>query len=407
MKKLFKIVMLTIFSLMIFALDMSYANANIEPIPENFFGMHVQHLSSSGWPSIKFKSIRLWDSGVRWDIIEKENNVFDFKTLDAYVRAAVEHNVDVLYTLGMTPTWASSRPNELSVYGKLGISAEPADIELWKRYIRKIVERYKGKIKYYEVWNEPAAKGFFSGDILTLIKMTQEAHAIIKSVNPTAKIVCPPSTAEKNGAAWLDEFLRLGGGDYVDIIGYHFYVPGKPELMVKVIRHIKNIMKKHNIVKPIWNTETGWSRKVIIPNGASAAYVARSYIINWSEGVERFFWYSWDNNNWVGINMIDNNGNPTDSALAYDKLQKWLVGSRLLTCTSSQNLTWECEIVNKDNSLAKILWTEEGTSIYRFNENISVAYIETLEGKYRKVDNNQFVLDGSPVYVKYSILAKK
>ncbi|QSV44856.1 glycosyl hydrolase [Geobacter benzoatilyticus] len=401
MKKFYEIV-ICIFIVLI--VGMSNAKTNVEYIPEEFFGMHVQHLDSSGWPLVKFKSLRLWDSGVRWDNIEVEDNEFNFKMLDFYIKSAIDHNVDVLYTMGMTPTWASGRPNEPSVYGKSGIAAEPVNIELWKRYVRKIVERYRGRIKYYEIWNEPAEKGFFSGDIITLVKMTKEAHAIIKSVDPAARIVCPPSTAKKNGIAWLDEFLRLGGGDYIDIVGYHLYVPGKPELMVKVIRHVKNIMGKHNVVKPIWNTETGWSRNVAIPPGSDAAYVARSYIINWSEGVERFFWYSWDNTNWVSINMINNYGGLTDSAIAYGTIQKWLVGTRMLSCTSSKNQTWECVLLNKDNSLAKILWTEEGQTEYLFNDNIRIDYIENLNGKHLKFNNNRFVLDCSPVYVKYSLV---
>ena len=59
---------------------------------------------------------------------------------------------------------------------------------------------------------------------------------------PTVEIVSPSHPLGK-GTAWLNEFLTKGGGQYVDVIGYHFYVQqGTPEAMVPIIQQVKAVM---------------------------------------------------------------------------------------------------------------------------------------------------------------------
>ncbi len=377
----------------------SVANAQI--IPKEYFGMHIQKFDSIPWPSITFKSLRLWDGRTRWDNIELSDNKFNFSKLDLAIDLATKNNVEVLYTLGLTPRWASSRPNEQSVLNKLGIASEPANMEHWKRYVRKVAQRYKGKIKYYEVWNEPASKGFYTGDIPTLVNMTKYAYEIIKEVDPDAKIVSPPSTAASNGSEWLDNFLKLGGGNYVDIIGYHFYVPGKPELTPKVIKHVKKILAKHKIHKPIWNTESGWSNASNVDISLQGPYVARSYIINWSEGVERYYWYAWDERSWVGIFMTEkDNITPTKAAKAYETVQKWLVGSLLKSCTQDMFDNWICSLTNKTNRNVWLIWNPDKKVSFSIPSTWNVNHFDTLENITMSIpSNNTIDIGPSPIYL--------
>jgi len=78
-------------------------------------------------------------------------------------------------------------------------------------------------------------------------------------LTPQALIVSPSATQEK-GTEWLTEFLSKGGGNFVDVIGYHFYVaPQAPEATVPLVLKVKRILAEHGAAgKPIWNTESGW-----------------------------------------------------------------------------------------------------------------------------------------------------
>jgi hypothetical protein len=55
--------------------------------------------------------------------------------LDKIVKLASDNSVNLIYTFGQTPSWASSRPFEVSNYG-LGRAAEPSDANDWDAYVQ-------------------------------------------------------------------------------------------------------------------------------------------------------------------------------------------------------------------------------------------------------------------------------
>ena len=62
------------------------------------------------WPSVPFGAWRLWDAYVGWPQLEPKQGTWNFSTLDKYVALAEAHNVEILLPLGLTPEWASARP---------------------------------------------------------------------------------------------------------------------------------------------------------------------------------------------------------------------------------------------------------------------------------------------------------
>jgi endo-1,4-beta-mannosidase len=202
----------------------------LQPIPPSYFGMHIQHTVISveaapltPWPSVTVPEWRLWDARVTWPEIEPQKGKWRFATLDKSVAIAREHNAKVVLTLGFTPHWASARPQEFVGYNP-GWAAEPADFKDWRVFVRTVATRYKGRIHIYEIWNEPnLTKIYWTGSTEQMIALGREADQIIKSIDPSAILVSPSATSD-DGLKWLSEFLSKGGRQYVDVIGYHFYV---------------------------------------------------------------------------------------------------------------------------------------------------------------------------------------
>src|SRR5258708_39769235 len=113
-------------------------NPTGNPIPPIFFGMHIHHMLTGAaqptpWPAIPFGSWRLWDAYVVWPALEPEKGKWNFSTLDKYVAMAEEHHVEILLTLGLTPPWASTRPEEKSGYSP-GNAAEPKNMSDWQDF---------------------------------------------------------------------------------------------------------------------------------------------------------------------------------------------------------------------------------------------------------------------------------
>jgi len=229
-------------------------------IPNTYFGLHIHHLdwpTPTPWPSMPVPAWRLWDAGVCWPDLQPNRGQWQFDRLDRFVTLAEKHRTSILLPLGGSPTWASARPQLPSPY-QAGFTAEPANIEDWRTYVRTVASRYKGRIGAYEIWNEPNLKDFWSGTTEQMVILTKEASQIIHAVDPNAMVVSPSATADF-GIPWLVEFLKKGGGQFVDVIGYHFYVAKLPEELVPLIQRVQQVVTENGLTeKPLWNTESGW-----------------------------------------------------------------------------------------------------------------------------------------------------
>jgi hypothetical protein len=379
----FGMVFALIAQLIAFGSDSVQLVPRTQPIPASLFGMHIHRIGSgTPWPVVPMAGWRLWDAHVTWLDLEPRKGQWRFDTLDKYLSAAEGHHAEVLLVLGLSPRWASARPDEQSVYGP-GAAAEPNDLEDWRAYVTAVVNHCGARVRAYEIWNEPNLKPFWSGSTDRLVILTREASQIIRSINPEAIIVSPSATAGY-GTKWLAEFLSKGGGQYVDVIGYHFYVnPEPPEAMLPIIQQIRQIMTANGAdTKPLWDTEIGWSKpKPFLSEELAAAYLARSYILNWAAGVQRLYWYAWDNHTWVALQTVeDDNQTLKPAGQAYGVIQKWLIGSRMDWCNQDTDHTWKCQL-NRNGSPQWIIWNPDETKPFAIPTSWHVNYITALLGQ--------------------------
>ncbi len=103
-------------------------------------------------------------------------------------------------------------------------------------------------------------------------------------------------------------------------------------------------MAKHGLFdKPIWDSEGSWGDpNVLRDREAQAASVARSYLLHWSNGVGRFYWYIWDDSGtdpggmgWGSLSHPATH-TPLPATTAYKQVYNWMVGATMTTpCTAS------------------------------------------------------------------------
>lgn len=349
------------------------------PVPREFFGMHIHEpLAKTPWPEAPFGSYRLWDTHTRWADIQPTRDSWNFAQLDKYVEVAGQHHVNLLLTMGMTPQWASSRPLEHDAQQETGLAAPPKDPELWRSYVRQLARRYKGKIQAYELWNEPNDSRYFSGTPEELVQLASIAYREIKVADPSALIVCP-SPAPSGGIKWLNRYLAAGGAKYCDIVGYHFYST-KPEDIVHNAKAVQEVAERFGI-RAVWNTELGWATP-LSPSVDPSAYVSRSFILAWASGLQRSYWYAWDNYSWVGLQLSDKNSRRmNDAGRAYATTESWLEGSTMQSCEATSTRLWTCKLSTRDGSEATIAWTEDSTVIVNLCPGVCTVY--SLDGQSR------------------------
>ncbi|NUQ19496.1 MAG: hypothetical protein HOQ09_00900 [Gemmatimonadaceae bacterium] len=342
-----------------------------------------------------------------WTDLEPARGEWDFARLDSCIELAQRHNVRVLLTLGLTPRWASTRPDEKSNYG-LGNQAPPADTLDWSRYVDTLVKRYRGRIEAYEIWNEPNLRGFYSGTPRELARLASIAYAVIKRVDPHALVVTPSATGLPGGAQWLREYLAEGAGAHADVVGFHFYVtPGDPEAMVPAIATIRETMAMMGLADlPLWNTESGWLMQNadvrVEPSGAtgtfgsrvldfdtSAAFVARALVLGRCGGLSRFYWYAWDNRR-MGLTDADGR-TEKKAATSYAVMRRWLLGARVQKCERREDGVWMVRLRNASGSLSTISWSTGHESRFDLPPGARLRSSENALGARRSYSSSSHV----------------
>lgn len=371
----------------------SMANGHAAVVPPEYFGLHI-HGADSGtaWPNAGFGSWRLWDTRVQWTHLQTTRWSWNFAKLDRYVELAEANKVSLLLPLGLSPRWASARPNEQSAYGE-GRAAEPASMEDWRVYVRTVAQRYKGRINAYEIWNEPNDKAFFSGDTAKLVELTCEAYQTLKAVDSAIVVVSPAHTGEKN-VGKLEAFLASGGSKCIDVVAYHLYVTlSPPEAIPPLVKKIRQAMKRQGVERlPLWNTEIGWFIRnsdgtpegrvpdywLRVDGEQSAAFVARSYLLGSAFGVERFYWYAWDNKTLGLVEPSAKTLKPGGVALGV--VARWMTGSSSPTCTET-NRMWLCTLSTTPDERRVVVWSPDSSRRYTAPSGWRIKLIERADGR--------------------------
>src|SRR5205085_2744278 len=89
-----------------------------------------------GWARVDFN----------WPMIEPAKDSYDWALTDGVVDSAQSRSVGVLATLAYTPGWAN---------GDAGANVPPDDLDDWRAFVTACVTRYKGKVRFWSIWNEP------------------------------------------------------------------------------------------------------------------------------------------------------------------------------------------------------------------------------------------------------------
>lgn len=315
-----------------------------QPIPADFFGVHLMRLGQhANWPAYGPGMVRLWDTRTTWKDLKPEPGPWDFgnpagRRLDLYVNHVrrMSPSTGLLYVLGQTPRWASSDPEAPNPYGK-GHSAPPKDLDDWRDYVRTLARRYAGRIRDWELWNEPDYAMFYRGSPEQMVEMARIAREELKAADPQNRLVSPGLT-QSQGLQWLHRFLAAGGGRHVDAIAFHWYYNLQPEGLVAPIGNVRQVMRQHGVGdKPLWNTEGApicdpkMRDCAAPPSEAEQRGVnARALLIMWASGVSRFDYYFWEGRAPGEAQLERDFRTPTLAGRSYAEAVRWLRGARLL-----------------------------------------------------------------------------
>ncbi len=194
---------------------------------------------------------------------------------DRIVNLAQRFGIEVLARLDRAPPWATPGFNPQD---NPSIQMPPADVTDFADFAAAVAARYRGKVKYFQIWNEPNLFGEWGGrppDPAAYLDMLREVGAAVRGANPDAVIVLAGlaptiETGPDNlsDLLFLERLYQLGAKGAFDVassMSYGLFTgPRDPRIeapRTNFPRAVlwREIMEAHGDAgTPIWASEYGW-----------------------------------------------------------------------------------------------------------------------------------------------------
>ncbi len=303
---------------------------------EDGFGINSDLPREPYLPWDRFWWTRMFDAGVKWirigqyensseptswDWVEQKRGVLAIPPgLDDYVDSLVDNGVKVqvqllygnpMYTspAGKLPDVTTPQPgsfhnDDRSIYSIFWPPKTPEQIEAFVRYVKFMIQHFRGRIRYWALWNEQDI-GYWNpyGNPEEYGRLLKAFVPAVHEADPDARVIyggqADPSRDFTKRA--LDTCQCASG---IDVYAYHTY-PGygqnmNPETMDYGAYGPESASKLRDFVKnypgirrdiEFWDDEfnsiPAWKGS---DESVQAKYVPRGMIYNWAAGVKTFVW---------------------------------------------------------------------------------------------------------------------
>jgi hypothetical protein len=237
---------------------------NSSEIASSPFGIQAGTLEDSLVAKAAKIGVKWTRLGASWPSIEKEKGVYSWEETDQAYSTALKNGITPFITIGdgnklYSKLSGYDDPALAEIYG---LSPEPpikdpVAMDAFLKFVKETVERYKGQIKYWEVWNEPNHRNYWGSDPngKEYGKLLLETAKLIKQIDPDCKVI--GGAMAGIDPKFTDDFLSTGSDKYIDIISYHNY-GAVPEERVYLAIELWDVMNKYKPSLELWQGECGY-----------------------------------------------------------------------------------------------------------------------------------------------------
>jgi polysaccharide biosynthesis protein PslG len=217
----------------------------------------------------------------------KVDTVDAWAKYDNIVHLAEKYHIQIQARLDSPPKWAHANPD-------IGDFAPPDDVQDFVNFAVAVASRYKGRIHYYQIWNEPNANGEWGNQPVNPEAYTDllcRTYKALKGVDPDITVISAPlsptvslTSDNLNDFIYLQRMYDAGAKDCFDVMaaqGYGFYSgPTDQRLSPMTLtfeRHIyiRDIMVANGDAnKSIWLSEAAWNPQPEDPSIVTSQYGA-------------------------------------------------------------------------------------------------------------------------------------
>jgi hypothetical protein len=262
------------------------ANAGLNPFGANTFLQEevepekrertVQMIADAGFHWIRqefpWEDIEIHGKG---DFQDRRNEPYrsSWEKYDQIVDLADEYGLEVIARLSNPPAWSRAQGNEVGPF------APPDSLEDYGDFVQAVVRRYEGRIRYYQIWNEPNIYPEWGEQPVSPEEYTEllkVGYTRVKQACPECVVISgalaqtiPLGPSDLNDFIFLQRMYDAGAGDYFDVLamqGYGLWSgPTDRRMRARVLNFSRPLYLREIMVnngddgKPIWLTEMNWN----------------------------------------------------------------------------------------------------------------------------------------------------
>ena len=279
---------------------------------------------------------RMFDAGVKWirigqyenssdltswDYVEQKRGVLAINPLlDEYVDSLRDNGIQIqvqlmygnpMYTSpsgklpdSIEPKAGSFHNDDRSLYSIFWAPRTPAQIEAFTRYVRFMVDHFKGKIHYWALWNEEDI-GYWNpwGNPEEYGHLLKAMAKAVHETDPDAKVIYGGQ------ADPIRDFAKraldaCGCAADIDVFAYHTYPgygqnfnpesedygaygPESPAKLRDLVHNYPGIRSDIQFWDDEFNSIASWEGS---DESVQAKYIPRMLVYNWAAGVKTFVW---------------------------------------------------------------------------------------------------------------------
>ncbi len=343
---------------------------------------------------------------MNWRTIErnaKTPGVYNWSKMDAYLADAAAHGFQVVVTVTGNPAWTAP-----TTCGPL----YPSQMSSLTRFLTAAVSRYSAPpyhVMHWALYNEPdngdpanfawlggcwgrshpnhaaGAGGAAYADML------KQAYPAVKAGNPNALVLLGGLAYEnwydgkpESGPfdrAFFEEMLAAGGGDYFDVVNFHYYVVWaeawktgdrySSDLIGKA-DYLRNVVKTYtHQEKPVICTEIGRptsgpaSDSFVYNDELSARFVVQGYTRAFAAGLLAAFWLEAVDEPQLEYQygLMRSDLSPKPAYQAFQILTRELSGATFLTARRDLNANIEGYDFDVRGWRKTVIWTTQDVTL--------------------------------------------
>ena len=264
-----------------------------------------------------------------WSAVEPEEGKFTWDTLDAQMKYLDEQHLAYGGILAGNPAWLKDKTGGLPV----------KNLDKWSKYVSEVVKHAKGRIKYWEIWNEPPNGTAPNQTAADYGRLVSAAYDAAKAADPDCKIGIAAKSVAIN---YLDQAIASGAKGHFDYVTLHPYEvggctitrPGTEMVYLQIHDTLRKMLAARDPDKancPIIFTEIGYaaggqySTRIgkFSAREVQAHALVKYYSMGIAQGIDCIQWFEARDGDSGPMGLLDGKGAPRIAYTALEQMIKY------------------------------------------------------------------------------------